>query len=129
MLLMVLVLLVGLLLYLNRSRWKFLNLPGAGLQLPLIGHYQVRLVSHWSQTGLLSSDWSLSGETCMSHWSQSGLLGSDWSLSGQTCVSHWSQTGLLGSDWSLSCQTCISFVNKEVWLASNWSELLVIRHY
>ena len=74
---MVLVLLVGLLLYLNRSRWKFLNLPGAGLQLPLIGHYQVRLVYLIGHNQVCWARISHYQVRLVSHWSQSGLLGSD----------------------------------------------------
>ncbi len=49
MLLVVVSLVVCLLLVLYRARRKYLGLPGAGLQLPFIGHYQVRrqsLIGH-----------------------------------------------------------------------------------
>ena len=60
MLLMLVVLLVlGLLLFIINVRRKFPGIPGAGLQLPFIGHYQVRRSSYWSLAGQQPSYWSL----------------------------------------------------------------------
>jgi hypothetical protein len=53
---LVLALLAGLLLLHYKTRRRFLGLPGAGLQLPIIGHYQVSLllISHYQTRQLLS---------------------------------------------------------------------------
>ena len=64
MLLVLVGLFVGLLGLFYWSRRKFLGLPGAGLQLPLIGHYQV---SHgfWLviARSVKASDWSLPAQS------------------------------------------------------------------
>jgi hypothetical protein len=53
--LLVLALVVGLLLLHYKTRRRFLGLPGAGLQLPIIGHYQVSLllIGHYQTRQLL----------------------------------------------------------------------------
>jgi hypothetical protein len=111
---MLLLLLAGLILCIMlfhyKSKRKFIDLPGAGLQLPLIGHYQVSgpLIG-WSYAVYNALPLQIQEEvyrpsrgwpSAASHWPLPGKLPSHWSLPGKL-HSHWSLPGKLPSHWSL----------------------------
>ena len=113
MLLVLVGLFVGLLGLFYWSRRKFLGLPGAGLQLPLIGHYQV---SHgfWLVIAMSvkASDWSLPA--------QSRLLIGPYQVS----QGFWLviTRSVKGSDLSLTGESRVLFlhyqVSKGFWLVT-----------
>ncbi len=110
LLLLIAGLVVGLLLLHFKSRRKFIGLPGAGLYLPFIGHYQVSclMCSGHLATRKAVFNCSLPGSAVFQKSAITSIAISHWSLP-RLAVSNWSLPALLSlvGPYQISCLSVV----------------------